>query len=68
MLKEYKKVSQGHAHKNKRRWFSDKSIELIVWLDESESVYTGFQLCYDLQSKPHAFTWHKENNILIHEK
>ena len=67
MLKEYKKVSQEAQGKNKRRWFSGNSLELLVWLKE-DNDFTGFQLCYDLQSVPHAFTWHKENNILIHEK
>ena len=68
MLKEYKKVSQEAQGKNKRRWFSGNSLELLVWLNEEGNDITGFQLCYDLQSIPHAFTWHKENNILIHEK
>ena len=68
MLKEFKNVSQDLEGKNKRRWFSDSSIELVVWFDNEGRELTGFQLCYDLQSTPHAFTWHRENNVLIHEK
>ena len=67
-LKEFKKVSQEAGGKNKRRWFSDKSIELLVWLNKDGDELIGFQLCYDLQSNPHAFTWQKENNLLVHEK
>ena len=68
MLKEFKKVSQEAEGRNRRRWFSGKSIELLVWLGIEENELIGFQLCYDLQSTPHAFTWQKENNLLIHEK
>ena len=68
MLKEFKKVSQEADGKNKRRWFSGKTIELLVWFSKEDGSLTGFQLCYDLQSIPHAFTWQKENNVLIHEK
>ena len=67
-LKEFKKVSQEAGGKNKRRWFSDRSIELLVWLNKDGDELIGFQLCYDLQSNPHAFTWQKENNLLLHEK
>ena len=40
----------------KRRWFTSPRIDLFVWLDEHDSP-SGFQLCYDKESREHALTW-----------
>ena len=39
-----------------RRWFTSPDIDLFVWVDESGAP-TGFQLCYDKQTREHALTW-----------
>ena len=64
MLKEYKDVKQNPG--SKRRWFSDSSLDLTVWYDEKGALF-GFQLCYDIASQPHAFTF-KPKSGLTHEK
>ena len=66
MLKEYKDIQQEAGSKGKRRWFSGSTLDLIVWYDEKNALY-GFQLCYDLSSVPHAFTWRQDGGI-SHEK
>jgi hypothetical protein len=40
----------------KRRWFSSPDLDLIVWLDDEESL-VGFQLCYDKTRGERALTW-----------
>ncbi|HOW89616.1 MAG TPA: hypothetical protein PL037_04985 [Elusimicrobiales bacterium] len=55
MLREMKDVRQIPGDPP-RRWFSDERFDLIVWFDPSGGMY-GFQLCYDLKSKPRALTW-----------
>jgi hypothetical protein len=42
----------------RRRWFTDDSFDLIVWLDDGGGV-NGFQLCYDKFHKERALTWLK---------
>ena len=56
MLREIKEVKQV---KNEafRRWFTDKSFDLIVWLEDTE--ISGFQLCYNKEDDEHAITWQK---------
>jgi hypothetical protein len=39
-----------------RRWFTSPEIDLYVWVGE-DGAPTGFQLCYDKQSREHALTW-----------
>lgn len=41
-----------------RRWFSDEYFDLIVWYGAERIV--GFQLCYDRDGRPRAFTWTAE--------
>ena len=48
MLREIEKTRQI-AGEPTRRWFSDTSMDLIVWVEQESAV--GFQLTYD---KPHA--------------
>ena len=66
MLKEYKNVQQEAGSKGKRRWFSGSTLDLVVWYNEKGTL-DGFQLCYDLASSPHAFTW-RQNGEITHEK
>jgi hypothetical protein len=40
----------------RRRWFSSPQCDLILWLNEDESLW-GFQLCYDKPASEHALTW-----------
>lgn len=53
MLREILHVRQEPGQR--RRWFEDDHLDLIVWLDASEAV-AGFQLCRG----EHALTWRKE--------
>ena len=39
----------------RRRWFADDYFDLIVWHKGDE--ITGFQLCYDRDGSPRAYTW-----------
>jgi hypothetical protein len=55
VLHEIKNVKQERGA-GRRRWFESDGLELVVWLDRSNSV-TGFQLCYDLGRGEHALTW-----------
>ena len=41
-----------------RRWFCDDYFDLIVWYEEE--AITGFQLCYDPNGHPRAYTWTQE--------
>lgn len=66
MLREMKNVAQKEDGVF-RRWFTDENIELIVWHDAGSREITGFQLCYDIQTNEHAFTWEKPG-IFSHNK
>ena len=57
MLSEMKDVRQDTQTTGYRRWFSDETMDLIVWYG-SNGVAEGFQLCYDRPDHEHAFTWH----------
>ena len=60
---EYKAVYQPPRSTGRRRWFSDgKDMDLIVWYSDSGAV-RGFQLCYDREGSPRAFTWHVEYGL-----
>jgi hypothetical protein len=43
----------------RRRWFSSPDLDLIVWLDEQDTL-VGFQLCYDKSRGERALTWRKD--------
>ena len=64
MLKEYPHVRQIEGE-SRRRWFSDEYFDLIVWLDENETI-VGFQLCYDISHGHRALTWRKETGYTHH--
>ncbi len=55
MLHEIKNVRQEKGG-GRRRWFESEGLELVVWLDQAETVI-GFQLCFDLGDGLHALTW-----------
>ena len=46
-----------------RRWFTDNDLELIVWLDKQKRII-GFQLCYEINRKLKALTWHENGGYL----
>jgi hypothetical protein len=56
MFKEIKNVRQVEGE-SKRRWFTAKNMELIVWLADNGGI-AGFQLCYEQAITRKAFTWH----------
>jgi hypothetical protein len=55
MFTECKNIRQipGEA---KRRWFTADGLELILWVEQDESI-VGFQLCYEAEGKSKALTW-----------
>ncbi|MGE5490302.1 MAG: hypothetical protein ACM31P_03355 [Actinomycetota bacterium] len=40
----------------KRRWFSSKDFDLILWLAEDHG-FSGFELCYDKSFGEHSIIW-----------
>jgi hypothetical protein len=56
MLREIPKVRQI-AGAGRRRWFADNYFDLIVWYEGN--AIAGFQLCYDPNGAPRAYTWTK---------
>ncbi len=62
MLKELRSLSPTP---NKRRWFSDRRMDLILWYDAEETL-EGFQLCYDKQAGERALTWTRQEGFLHH--
>ena len=46
----------------RRRWFYSHAFELVVWLDEDESVI-GIQLAYDKDAAAHALTWRQPDHF-----
>ena len=43
----------------RRRWFTSESCDLILWLNDDESLW-GFQFCYDKPANEHALTWARD--------
>ena len=58
MLKESKNTRQipGESY---RRWFFDKTCDLIVWYSTGKDII-GFQFCYKDGSHERALTWFKD--------
>ena len=50
----------------RRRWFSESDLDLFVW-ENDDGVLTGFQLCYQVGTDEHAFTW-QESGTYAHHK
>ncbi|HZX32532.1 MAG TPA: hypothetical protein VFF03_14355 [Rhodocyclaceae bacterium] len=46
----------------KRRWFSSKDFDLILWLDDGPG-FLGFELCYDKSRGEHSITWSRDNGF-----
>ncbi|HEU0186302.1 MAG TPA: hypothetical protein VFR06_00255 [Gallionellaceae bacterium] len=46
----------------RRRWFSSKDFDLIVWLDDDQRI-SGFELCYDKQHREHALVWNRASGF-----
>jgi hypothetical protein len=44
----------------RRRWFSDRYFDLIVWYDREGAAVAGFQLCYDKEREERALTWRRD--------
>ena len=55
MLREIKGVRQNEGE-DQRRWFTDNSLDLYVWFNETGEI-TGFQLCYDKEDREKAIMW-----------
>jgi len=62
MFIESKHVRQipGEA---KRRWYTADSLELIVWIEQDETI-VGFQLCYEANGNSKAVTWDSSSGFL----
>jgi len=56
MFEEWSNVKQDKRSSGFRRWFCHTTMDLIVWHDEQGSI-SGFQLVYDKDWNPRAFTW-----------
>lgn len=63
MLREYKQVSRPRETPGYRRWFSDDDMDLVVWYSPL-GVVRGFQLVYDRDGRPRAFTWHVDAGMV----
>ena len=46
------------VNESRRRWFSSRNMDLIVWLDAADQA-SGFQLCYDKLLSEKAFEWRR---------
>ncbi len=56
MLKEIPNARQL-PHEPARRWFADRTFDLIVWYSTSQQII-GFQLCYRIGTEDErALTW-----------
>lgn len=65
MLTESKDVRQVPGEK-RRRWFSNRTMDLTVWVDDDESI-AGFELCYDKGKDERALRWMRGTGFL-HER
>lgn len=61
MLKEISDVTQIRGEP-RRRWFADKLLDLIVWMDERREII-GFQLCYRERGEECAVDWRPVNGL-----
>ena len=60
MLREIKKVIQ-HPDEDRRRWFSDRHHDLIVW--QRDGCISGFELCYGKGMQEHALRWSPHSGL-----
>jgi hypothetical protein len=54
-VKEFENVRQDPG--GYKRLFSDSELDLYVWYERRGGEVVGFQLVYDKNSGPRAFTW-----------
>jgi hypothetical protein len=64
VLRELPRVRQIKGE-SRRRWFTDKQFDLIVWSDDRNRI-VGFQLCYDMPRREAAVTWRKDVGYTHH--
>lgn len=64
MLREITSVAADQAEP-RRRWFSDKAIELYVWYDDRDEIIQ-FQMCYDKGPAEKAITWTRDKGFAQH--
>lgn len=64
MLKEITDVAADDTEP-RRRWFSDKIVDLYVWYDDSDIVIQ-FQICYDKGPDEKALTWTRDGGFIQH--
>lgn len=62
MLKEITGVTEDDAEP-RRRWFSDKKMDLYVWYDDNGTVIQ-FQMCYDKGPGEKALTWDEDGGFV----
>jgi hypothetical protein len=48
-----------------RKWLFDDSIELVVWFSDADHIF-GFQIHYDIQDIPKAFTFTEPSGFSHH--
>ena len=65
MLQESRDVKQVPGE-SRRRWFSDSTMDLTVWLDEQDGII-GFELCYDKGERERSLRW-KRGQGFLHER
>jgi len=63
MMTEIPNVRQIRGE-DRRRWFFDNYFDLIVWY-RAEGI-SGFQLCYDRDGAPRAWTWTEDSGCSHH--
>jgi hypothetical protein len=57
MLSEVKNTRQIEGEP-RRRWFTDRAVDLYVWYDADEVVQ--FQICYDKGPREKALSWNRD--------
>ena len=64
MLKEIRNPKS--TGEGKRRWFTESEFDLFVW-ESNDGALTGFQLCYQVGTDEHAFTWRDSGSYTHHK-
>lgn len=64
MLKEISDLTQT-SDDLKRRWFSDETLDMYVWYDNSNEI-SEFQISYNKQSDEQVLTWNNKSGLSHH--
>lgn len=64
MLKEISDLTQT-SDNLKRRWFSDETLDMYVWYDNSDEI-SEFQISYNKQSDEQVLTWNIKSGLSNH--